>query len=572
VRRLLPVLLYVCVAVAVTWPVALEPTTALVGYPNVDATDTIMLRGLVPEMLLSGSWPHSSGIYAPEGFAVGELVPNLVDHVLGALTALTLPFPLSDNLWWLVVLVGNGLAGHHLGRVLSGSWTGGVFLGVVWACAESTLREANLHHAPQALLWFPPLYVAALVERRPVKAALAMAAAALTYWYAAVFLTIGSLPFLLARLPTLSRAAALTAVLVAAPLAWTVSAYEGFPDPQANQAAMLPGQETVPAEERMEVAHGGDLSLFADYRPIDRSNAQPWVLLALAIFAARRKEARPFLAMAALGYVFALGPYLKWGEATLEVALPFHALGELHPALDRLTWPERFGLLLTLGLAAAATAALPRHPIAVGGLLVLLLGEATARSDNLPLTTQDLTALEGWRVLALAPGRVLELPLSRGADASLVGLHRRYHRRDLLNPVLLPPGRRAPLAWRNTLARNAFTSRLLDHEAGQEVVFTAEHAAALTGLGVGALALDVRPGQGVTEGRARLYRSALEPLGWEVQDHCGLMVWWRDAPDVPSPEGCRAWRKAEREALRAPRPELDTLIRVTWPRAPGTRP
>lgn len=139
---------------------------------------------------------------------------------------------------------------------------------------------------------------------------------------------------------------------------------------------------------------------------LDRSNGQPLALFAAALLAAWRRPAlRPLFATAALGWLFALGPWLKLGERALPIPPPFHWLGELHPALDRLSWPERWGTLVTLGLAGAAAGVARPAPISV---LVLL--EAALRSGNLPLQAQDLSDLERWRDLRPVPGtRLLDL-------------------------------------------------------------------------------------------------------------------------------------------------------------------
>ena len=134
---------YLLLAACLSWPLA--AAGGLVGYPNVDATDTVALRGMVVDLLSSGGGV-SDGAYFPTGYPVLQLTPNLADHLTGAPLA-ALGFPLGDRLWWLLVLAAVGAAGHHLGRQLGGSHGAGALAGAALLCSEAVLREANLHHA-----------------------------------------------------------------------------------------------------------------------------------------------------------------------------------------------------------------------------------------------------------------------------------------------------------------------------------------------------------------------------------------------------------------------------------------
>ena len=95
---------YFGLAIAMTWPLGLHLGTALPGWPNIDAFDTTLLRGVVGE-LLTHPWdmPHTSLVYWPSGYPIMWLVPNAMDHLSGSLLGV-LPFPWSDNLWWLLTL------------------------------------------------------------------------------------------------------------------------------------------------------------------------------------------------------------------------------------------------------------------------------------------------------------------------------------------------------------------------------------------------------------------------------------------------------------------------------------
>ena len=115
-----------------------------------------------------------------------------------------------------------------------------------------------------------------------------------------------------------------------------------------------------------------------------------------------------------LGAVMVLGPVLIWAQEPLRlgghtIPLPFAGLRALHPFLERLTWPERFGVLIPLGLLALAVRA-PRPTL----WALALVAESVLLSHNLPLRSVDLAQRSCHAELAEgAPGGVLELPLRR---------------------------------------------------------------------------------------------------------------------------------------------------------------
>ncbi|MBN1336299.1 MAG: hypothetical protein JXB39_10085 [Deltaproteobacteria bacterium] len=575
---------YLVLAVGITWPLALHPTTSLLGYPSVDGLDTVHLRGS-----LAGLFRHPAGFtsmaaYWPAGFEPLSLAPNLLDHLLAAPLVLLLPFPLADNLWWILVLAANGLAGHHLGRRLGGGHGSGALVGVAWATAECVLREANLHHAPQALAPFAPLYLAALLDaldkggrKAGCRAGLWFALASLGYWYMGLFLAAGSLGILVlrrSRIRVLVPGALLAAVLVAPALVPWLACWEDLPIAARPAGAVAhvtaPELDLVPAERRMAALHGADPFFPFRASPVDRSNRVGVVLIAAAVLGARRFPGGTrwgLVVLAATGAVFVLGPVLKFGETPVIVAgrtvpLPFAWLSALGPWMARLDWPERWGCLVALGAAALAARA-PR-PWILAGLLLL---ETVLLSGNLPLARQDLHLLEGWRALERADGAVLELPLSRwGLDASIVGLHGRYHGRPSANPMLLPPGTTAPLAWREWTARQPFVQWLQRYEDRQLVEDPQEDlAASLASSGIGAVALDAEPQGVLTEGRVRSYRRRLVRILGPPDDYGAVIVWWtRPArggapPTVFDGDEWRArasrWRQLHAE------PERNTLIR-----------
>ncbi len=577
-----PVRVLGCLALALAmmgrWATA--PLSSLPGFDNVDLWDTVMLRGAVAELLRDPARaPWSEAVFAPGGYPILELTPNLLDHLTGALFDLLLPFPLSDGLWWLVVLSLNGLAAHALGRKLGGSEGAGWLFAAAFALSEPIAREANLHHAPQAMAFWGPWFVLALLRlrERPTAAAAALAGAllglaGLSYWYGALFLGLGCLP-LLWGIPALRLfQLGLVTAAVSAPfllpflLSWgEIPLTAGAEPPPAM--GMPEGIAALGAREGFVAWHGNDPAFFLRREPMDISNRVSPVLLLAAVLGARQSGRGPWLWMAGLGAVMVLGPVLMWAQEPLRVGghtipLPFAWLRALHPFLERLTWPERFGVLIPLGLGALAVRA-PRP--ALWGLALVI--ESFALSRNLPLQAVDLAdrschaELEGG-----APGAVLELPLRRpGMMSQRPGVHRRFHGRPSANPILLPPGARPPEAW-EAWQDDQPLLRALDRldKASLSAVGEAE-VEALRASGVAVLLLDAEPG--VLLRRTDLLRTeeALTSLlGPPVDLGCAL-AWWLgegEAPFEASPEEGAAWReeawtrKQEAEVV-----DLPTLIR-----------
>ena len=197
---------YLGAALILSWPLALHLDSALLGFPSIDSHDTLTLRGLFASLLLSPeAWPLSTDAWFPIGYPILLLMPNLLDHLMAAPLVWLLPFPVADNLWWMVVMMLHGWAAHRLGRRAGGSEGAGWLCGLAFMISEPLLREANLHHSPQALVFWAPLYLEAIldlregrgeVRRAAVRAGIFLALSGLSYWYLAFFLGLASIPLL----------------------------------------------------------------------------------------------------------------------------------------------------------------------------------------------------------------------------------------------------------------------------------------------------------------------------------------------------------------------------------------
>jgi hypothetical protein len=586
--RVLGMLAVVC---AITWPLVLDPSSVLLGFPSIDSQDTVMLRGLIADLLLHPwDWPESGLVYWPQGYPVGLLTPNLLDHVTAAPFVWLLPFPWADNLWWVAVLLLNGLCAHRLGRAVGGSEGAGWLAAIALLTSEPVLRETNLHHAPQAMVLWGPLYLDALLRlrtsgrlRTAALAGLWLALADQSYWYYGLFLGAGSLPLLVGLRPrailTLGGVAAAASAPVLLPqlLAWDARPLTSgaiVPPPVTAHASFA----SIPQEQVFSAMHGNDLLWWWRSTPIDTANRVSLALLLAAGLGfhawgrAPDRRARWGLAfMAVLGGVMVLGPWLREGEALWiqgghAVRLPFQWMRDLHPFLARLTWPERWGWIVPLALAGLA--ARSRWP---GVFAALVLIENMALSANTPVQVTDVRHQECWAQVAHAPGALVVLPLRRGGlRASEVGVQQRRHGRPVANPVMLPPGARPPQDWHAWKESDPLMQYLMAFEAGEHPGDPgADAVRGLRDAGVSAIVVDAEPGRMLTPGGVNRYEAGIgRHLGRPLDLGCAL-VWWLDAdapPPTPVPDG-DAWRDAAQDWKEShPVPELESLIGPTWDR------
>lgn len=573
---------YAVLAGGVLGPAALSPGTRAVGIPSIDSMDTAVLRALTTDAWLHGT-AHTDRIYFPVGIDPFALTPNVLDHLTALPLVATLAFPLADTLWWWGVLLANGLAAHILGHRLGGDHRAGALAGVAFLTADALLREANLHHAPQAMLAWAPLLLALLLlpreaqtDRTAAGAGLCLGLGALSYWYAGLFAALGLLPLLVRQRPRhLAIGGAVVVVLCAPFLLPQLIGWDAHPLTSGAPLAPprgVPESFSVLAEAEQFIAwHGTDPLGFLRDVTTDTSSRLPLALLVAAALGARAWAPRArwsLVWLAGLGAVMVLGPVLRFGPEVVVVAeraipLPFAAFRALHPFLERLTWPERWGWLVPLGLVALAARA-PRPAV----FAALILVENVVFSGNLPLQHDDLRHATCWSRIPAGERAVVELPLDRGLRSARAALHGRQHGRPVVNPVLLPPGMRSPEAWEDWAHDSAMMGYLNRLERGRSPDDPgAEAVLAFREAGVGVIALDVEPGSGVSEARQNRFRAILgRHLGPPIDLGCAWVWWLDDAVPPPAahpdPTG---WREAAaRWKADHPAPELDVLIQPMW--------
>ncbi len=565
---------YLLLAVVISWPLVLQLQEGLLGTPTMDQVDTAWLR-LAAARWLTGQDP---GIFVPLGYPLASVVPNWVDHIIGAPLALLLPWPLADNLFWLFLIAANGLAGHHLGRQLGGSHGAGLLCGVGFAIAEPVLREINASHAPQALLLWSPLFLAALLralgargrKRDALLAGLFFALSSLTYWYQGLFLAMLAAPVLVyesnraqheGRLKPLAwrlaLAAAVAGVLCGPLLAMSMSSAPELAG--LGELARVPGAQQlgVPPEHAWTFLHGSDIGWLWRAEPIaTASRLSPVLLLAALVGGLRAKQGRwPWVVAALLGGLLLMGPYLQWdGEPVIASGrlqpLPGLLLAEVSDAVARLHWPQRWAVIVPLALLPLV-ARVPRPTL----WAVVLLVETVLLSGNAPLTVSPVDSFAGWSALRHSNGPVLVLPQERQADGpSTMGLVFRACRAPLANELGIPPRAAQPLAFRNWHESLSLRRWYRDlRGVGQPGAAPPGIEDQLLIQGIGAVALDVTPGGVLPPRKSAELVTALSRVLGEPVDYGPAIVWWIAEPRIrpePMPDA-QAWRLERHEALVA---------------------
>jgi len=558
---------YAALASLLTWPLALHLNEWTLAWPNPDSMDTSQLRRVVAMGLDHNGW--SSEMFPPTGYPAADLMPNRLDHLLAVPSVRGLPWPLADNLWWLAILALNGIAGHMAGWALGGSHRHGVLCGVAVACAEPVLREANLGHAPQTMVFSGVGVVAFMAMalskhgswRHGVGLGLSMAFAGLTYWYFGLFFAMLCIPIVAAaalrqtdrpRLRWVGLGALICLIIVAFPLASAVSGWEQL---AMTSREMLPGVDqpnlqVLPQSERFLFSQSNDVTWPFRSVPPARSNRVHWLLLGAAIWGSAVQSPhrwRWWLA-ACLGGVMVMGPFLAFGGDPVllgdrPIALPWYGLAKLSPLLERLHWPQRWGIVVPLALLPRA-ARCPR-PLFFAGLLVV---ETVVFSVHAPLGYTPTTQFDGWRTLSTLPDTrsVLVFPLERSREhmAPLAYAYRAAEQ-PLVAQTFLPAGAASPDAWWETLEEWG--------AAGPPTTPIAIDA--LRAAGVGAVVLDTTPGGGLHPRDYDRSEAALaRRLGPDVApavDYGSVRVWWLTPPD-PVPAGLenpQAWQHEQFQVL-----------------------
>jgi len=487
-------LLYLLLAVGLTWPALAQLGRAVPGAARTDLANALWSTWFVARSVGEGSLPwHTALLDPPMG---GTL---LVADPLGALAALPLVGLVGLPAAYSLVVLGNlalaGWAAHRLAGALAADLgitpvlraeLAGLVAGVAYESAPILCSAVHNGSSEGIAGGWAALAAWACwrVARhggagRALLAAVALLLAALGSWYGAVvaFLFAGALALLGTpgrwRATLGARVGSLVLGLaLVLPLALAVRAAATAPDNLVRikdpRELMTVRRSTGPADLRGYLATGEFRS--PDFRQISRYGEQffhchylGWVLLLGAGLALRRRRGTGWLWLAGLsGLALSLGP-VAVRDGSAWIILQDRAIPLPYLLVERLPGFSSLSLLYRLAQAPALAAAL-LSGLAVGGLpwprraaglavgAVLLEGRLLCPLHALPGLTAVVPA-PALRALARAPaGVVLEWPVVGGRDYLY---EQTIHQHPIAGSLNFPNNAVGMKAWRGLVAAAA---------------------------------------------------------------------------------------------------------------------
>ena len=380
-RRILPVLVYLALAVGLTWPAALHPVRDVPGAERTDLWDSLWSIWYFCLRLRAGELPVS--------------VDGLLDHpdggrlwVADPVNAL-LAFPLVSLVGvaaaWSILVIAHitfaGVAAHRLGEAVSPDrpWAGWVS-GTLYAASPMML--AHVHNGASEAVGLGWMAWAAhrliRLEGAPTPrnvgiAGMALGICTIAHWYAGVAVFLLGALFLLrsrARAVALGLAGALlVGAVLAAPVAWVARSLATAED---NVVGIKTDKEIATVRRTIGPADPVGFFMPGDYRSPDfrelsrygeeyiHCHYLGWIGILAAFGAlARRERTGAWWAALLLGGVLACGPVLaqKGGPVilpgNLAVPLPWFLVEKL-PGFSSLSLLWRLAQLSTLSLSVLA--------------------------------------------------------------------------------------------------------------------------------------------------------------------------------------------------------------------------
>lgn len=397
---------------------------------GIDLTGTLWFHGFVVNCLATLTLPtHTSAFFAPEGKDIfADTGANVLDAMLAApfLAAIGSPGYLAPFV--AVVLVGNAVAMHTFLRSLGLSTAAVIAGSVAWSFAPSLLHELDGGRPTQALLWFWPLALRALVRMRedprwihPILGGFFVALQAWTYWFTGHFFAVAFAPALLLWgfvqadrgrwLPRLG-AAGFVAVLAVAPAAVPMALR------LAHGAVSGAGlKNVVPA---LDPDAWWILAPWASNLPIPT-----WWLVVLGIGLLGCRNRILWGTAAGLGLLLVAGPRLAIGQSS--ITNPVWWAASVLPGLDRLLFPARAWPVLAFCGAAALAETVDRlrsKGVVATGLVAAALVVAVHAAHPARLRSTAVPVPAYAAEVAKNPGIVLDLPYPCGHFAiHLQALH-----------------------------------------------------------------------------------------------------------------------------------------------------
>ncbi len=493
------------IAVVATWPLALDPSMAVIGHPGNDVWNHVWGYWWVARELVAGElplhtnlmhYPDPGGLFFIDTFGAVLFLP--VTLLFGPVVAVNVSnFVSFGTAAFAAWLLGRHVLGEVRGHGVETDRTA-LLAAVAYGLSPHLLAQAYNGITETLFAFGLPLALLTAIRfaerptlERAVHVGLAGAVCTLANWYYGLFAVVGvvlfAVVFAVARreriawraLPVGGGLAAVLALVLVAPVLLgfvsTLNAPDALVgrDPDFVWKSLLnhnitdlvslfrPGKVYSPDLKAMT---GEDL-LIVPYLG--------WVLIGMAgwgLYRLRRwRDRAPWLVWVGVFGLLALGPYLYVDGAYLtvwdrKIPLPFLALFELVPAFQRISHPFRFVVPVQLGLAMLAlfgAASLPRF--AALGAAGLLVAEALVVSPApwpIPRSVAEIPAYVETLADDRTPGAVLDLPASvPNLERAVYLYYQTAHRRP--SPYSL----NEPLPA--MLSRNHLTRALLVAESGR---------------------------------------------------------------------------------------------------------
>lgn len=390
-KVVLPFLLYLGLAIIMTWPLAAHLTTHIAGAGG-DAPIFLWDAWWMQKALFTKTtlW-NTDYIFYPQTISLIFHTLALVNSFVIALLALAMPLILSFNLYFLLSIALAGWGMFLLVRYLTKNSHAGLISGIIFAFAPY-LTAHWLGHQNLITLWFIPLFILCLLRatkenlwRWPIFAGILAGLASLNDFYNPLFLIIFLIWFIIynlfanpssRRFSWWSKIIAIIIIWLGIWSIWLIPALQVIHTGNYDQSLMSAEQITAfysadfiryftpsflnPFLGKLaslvpgRFSGGVENTLFLGYIPL-------LLMFWLVVLGLRKKLVLSlplginFWGMTALVFILlAAGPYFKIAERITHIPLPYLWLYKIVPEIGNFRVPARFSIMAMLALTVLA--------------------------------------------------------------------------------------------------------------------------------------------------------------------------------------------------------------------------
>jgi hypothetical protein len=480
------ILLASSMAMAALWPAVQAPSSTIIcNYVHPDCLSNHYLLVWVAEVLKSGgSILHNNRYYWPVGDAPW-LAGNGSEGIFYLPFHLLFGWPLGSNLYFVLILSLNGLAGYRLSRALGASREASLAAATTGALLLYPIHELGAGRFSQASTCWLGFFLAEWVYfvreptlRRAITSAVLLAFTSLFYWYHGLFAVLaGGLYLVFFARTSLASPLLLFStsyLILVGPLLFVFFQYwssipgtaeDVFPHPEAIGDSSWPALPFLVAGGR----HAGRALPFTTC-----------VFAAIGLLKISTRERIAWLAILLLFLLLMAGPRIPYG--------PFELIYGTFKPLRRFWWPYRhvvvvnYVLIGLAGVGAAAVLDRLKKGAEVAGFLLALSVPIQLQLQQAPWHAQFSAAKlphPFYKKLRALPGEVLvEVPLSpQVASAQTLLIYQLDHGKKLLPGHALWVERVRPDSWDEMVAANSFLAALQELERAKlngKLVFKGE--------------------------------------------------------------------------------------------------